>query len=172
MALVVEDGTGKVDADAYVDIAFVTAYWAARGDTTWGIAVESAQEAAIINATSYIDLVSSGRAKGTPVSETQALVFPRENLPACAAGEVLPMRLLKAAAEYALRALAAPLVQDPTVDPSGRAIIRNRVKVGPIEKEQEFSALTIWRQYPVPDNLLACLLSPAPNAAQGRTVRA
>jgi hypothetical protein len=35
MALEVEDGTGKADAEAYADVAYVDAFYTARGVTAW-----------------------------------------------------------------------------------------------------------------------------------------
>lgn len=72
MALIVEDGTGKTDADSYVSEADCTTYAAARGYTMSGDA-----EISIIKAMDYIE---SQNFKGYKYTDEQALQFPRGNV--------------------------------------------------------------------------------------------
>jgi len=53
--LVVEDGTGLIDANTYTDFAFVTDYHRIRDNTLWGEADENDKATALIRATQYID---------------------------------------------------------------------------------------------------------------------
>lgn len=73
MALIVEDGSGLPDADAYVSVSDCAAYAAAHGLTFIG--TESEQEARIRRATQYIDVQYAF--KGDPQTDTQALAWPR-----------------------------------------------------------------------------------------------
>lgn len=72
----------------------------------------------------------------------------------------IPRGLKWAVAEYAVRAVSSELFQDPTVDPSGRAVIKE--KIGPIETEYaEGAALDLLiRPYPAADYMLKPYLKP------------
>lgn len=68
MTFNVEDGTGVSEANAYVDVAYVTAYLKDRNRSTennWGTTPASAKQAAIIAATDYIETRWSARFLGT-----------------------------------------------------------------------------------------------------------
>lgn len=73
MALIVEDGSGKIDADSYVSVADCAAYAAAHGLTFAGD--EPAKEARLRRATQYID--AQYAFKGEEQTDTQALAWPR-----------------------------------------------------------------------------------------------
>lgn len=171
----VEDGTGLPGANSYLSVEDADAYWAARANVTWAAATIAAKEAALVTASMYIDLRWGNGVPGTPVSPTQALVFPRHDLPPCAQGAVLPTRLKAAVAEYAAIALAGPLA--PTPELSART--KYRVKVGPMEEETMYSdGLSgggfsgMWRRYPYGDALMGCLANRLGGANQGRQMRA
>jgi hypothetical protein len=56
MTLIVEDGSGKSDADSYISIADITDYNEKYvGDTDWATLAVDAQERAARNATQYLD---------------------------------------------------------------------------------------------------------------------
>jgi len=71
----------------------------------------------------------------------------------------IPLKLKQSAAEYAVRALSSALMPDPTIDATGRAVIRKREKVGPIEEETEYvdgAAISqLIKPYPAADRLIA-----------------
>jgi len=73
MALIVEDGTGKVNAESYVSVADCAAYAAAHGLTFTGD--EPAKEARLRRATQYID--AQYAFKGEEQTDAQALAWPR-----------------------------------------------------------------------------------------------
>jgi hypothetical protein len=74
MPLIVEDGTGLLDANAYVDIPYVSAYLLGEQLEAWEALGEPEQESAIIRATRYIDsLEFIGRRK----TLEQNLSWPR-----------------------------------------------------------------------------------------------
>lgn len=76
--MVVEDGTGLIDANSYVDIAYADDYFSTRGQTEWVDLETSQKEILLVKATDYID--SAFKWKGTKKSNEQGLNFPRINL--------------------------------------------------------------------------------------------
>lgn len=79
--LIVEDGSGKPDAEAYVDEAYVTAYFAGlAGNPAWTNATVPQREAAIRAATSYLDNAYAGRWLGYRTSSEQRLDWPRSGV--------------------------------------------------------------------------------------------
>lgn len=77
MAIVVEDGTGKIDAVSYISVADADAYHLARGNTAWAVATEANKEAALVRATSALDGLYSSRWPGRRYNQDQALDWPR-----------------------------------------------------------------------------------------------
>jgi hypothetical protein len=116
-ALVVEDGSGKSNADAYCSIVTADTYHANRGNAAWASATDDQKTAAIRNATAYIDATYTF--KGTKVhlnQPTQALLWPRWGIrddEHVVWDNVWPIpRLVAATCEAALRALSTPLIKD------------------------------------------------------------
>ncbi len=154
MTLVVEDGTGKTDANVYISLAFADAYHEDRGNTKWENAPIPDRESALIRATDYIEKRWGIWFRGIKSSSAQALQWPRisafDNNRYALANEV-PTPLQKACAEYALRAfLNQVLAPDPlqtapeqnheegsvvTTDVVAGEVQEKREKVGPIEEE-------------------------------------
>lgn len=158
MAFTVEDGSGVEDANAYIEIAFADEYFTDRAITTW-TGTDAAKQAAIIKATDYIDKVYGNRFLGYKNDEDQSLSFPRNDEDE---EDGLPKALMQATAEYALRALSAPLAPDPTTSATGKLITAERKKVGPIEKEFQYSEATgveTLKPYPAADMLLSSLIT-------------
>lgn len=77
MALVVETGTGVTGADSYASLAAVDSFQSARGNAAWAAASLSEREVAIRRATDYLDLY---HVSGTPLSATQGLAWPFEEV--------------------------------------------------------------------------------------------
>lgn len=121
MALIVEDGTGLEDAEAYASVATADAYASAMGLSAWAAAATATKEIALRRATQYID--SRYTFRGHALTDTQALEWPREEYQ-------WPVRaVVNACCELAVRALAGPLVADI------EAGSVKREQVGPIETE-------------------------------------
>jgi len=93
MALIVEDGTGKVDADSYVSVADCATYATAHGLTFAG--ETAAQEERLRRATQYLD--SEYTYKGDPLTDTQALAWPRT------VGDSVPRDIVSACCELACK---------------------------------------------------------------------
>lgn len=117
MSLIIEDGTGKSDAESYIDLAYLQAYATKRGLDITGIT-----EANIIKGQDYFE--SAYQFKGTKLKETQALSFPRY-----INNEVVyPVRVKNAVCELTIKSKSAELLAD-----SER--LTKREKVGDIEVE-------------------------------------
>lgn len=163
MAFVVEDGTGKVDSNAYVSVEAFINYWIDRGlDLT--DREPDAVQAAIVKATDYVEVRYGQRWRGIRSSTAkaalteQALSWPRAGVytrDGVAIKEtVLPPKLIAAICEYAKRALSVELLPDPTVDPNVKSI---STSVGPVRESIEYAgagAVQTVRPYPMADRWL------------------
>lgn len=156
MPFVVEDGTGKPDANSFADVQFADDYFQLRNVTAW-TGTNEAKQAWLVQATDYISARFGRSFKSVELAEDQALPFPRVDLG-------MPVNLLKATCEYAIRAKDAPLAPDPVVDETGRAVAGKTEKVGPIEDSVTYAtvgagaSLMLFRPYPAADMLLRGLL--------------
>lgn len=158
MAFVVEDGTGLANANSYVSVADADAYFADRGITAW-TGSSTVKEQALIRATDFIETVYGRRFRGSVVTDTQALSFPRY----ITGEDEIPSDLKKATCEYALRALSASLLPDPSSDATGLPLMGKTTIVGPIETTVRYSGTVpaLTKNYPAADMLLAGLVRPA-----------
>lgn len=156
MAFVSEDGTGLSNANSYSSVAYADAYFADRGILTWD-GTDALKENWLIRATDYIDLRFRSRFKGSPLTPTQALAFPRKIYTV----SCFPDDVKKACCEYALRAKTGALAPDPVVSETGQVVSKTEEKVGPIEEKITFSAnasnstIALFKPYPAADFLLA-----------------
>lgn len=136
MALIIEDGTGKVDAESYVTIAEINDYAAKKG-ASFPIAgaAESAAEAAARRATSWLDGFYADRFPGRPTRQEQALEWPRSEVEwrgSILGSDVIPAPIKRACCEAAIRELASPNSLSPDVVQSERVV---RSKVGELEEQ-------------------------------------
>lgn len=165
MVLTVEDGTGLANADAYVSEAdadtYVTAY-EPEGFAAWVAADSAAKEVAIRKATQYLDSVYVLRWKGTRINTTMSLDWPRCNVVSEGAlllSTVLPVNLVRACVEVAVRMISGDLVVDELAATTG--ISRERKKLGPMEKETSYlGAKSTQTRVPKVQQLLRTLVQP------------
>ncbi|MDQ0462625.1 hypothetical protein QO010_000373 [Caulobacter ginsengisoli] len=165
MALIVEDGTGRADAEAFVSVAGFKAYCDGRG-VDWSSLADAQIEALLRQGADYLGEAYRGRLAGWRVSTRQALDWPRAGAPRRDAGGCVyydsasvPGEVARANIEAALRARNGALSQD-----LGQAV--KRKKVGAVEVEyQDFTRAGAG--YPVIDALMAPFM-----AADLRVVRA
>jgi len=137
--------TATGEGNALCTAAFADSYFADRAITAWA-GNAAVKEAAIVRATDYID-------------GSFAVRYTDELL----AMDTIPVRLARACAEYALRALTAALAPDPLVDPSGVSVVTVRKKLGPLEKTLQVvgnGIPAITRSYPDADMLIISFLKP------------
>jgi hypothetical protein len=126
MALIVEDGTGKPDAESYISVSDADAYFSNRGNATWAALDTTQKEQALRSATDYMLQAFRMRWAGMRVTETQALDWPRRYVPnrdvpnlygpyvTYYAFDTVPVAVGYACAELAVRASATPLSPDLT----------------------------------------------------------
>lgn len=136
MAIIVEDGTGLANADAYVSVADVDAYHSARAQTAWTGAT-AAKEALIVRATQLVDASYAWR--GVIASNTQALRWPRSG---CIdrdgreiASDAIPIQIERAVSELALLLLGGSGVGGSFGGSATATGAVARVKAGSVEVE-------------------------------------
>ncbi|WP_426287543.1 DnaT-like ssDNA-binding protein [Luteibacter sp. E-22] len=113
--LIVEDGTGKSDAEAYISVADADAYFSARGNEAWAALDTTSKEQALRKGSDYMAGTYGPQWKGERVSTTQALDWPRKcvrvgcfDLPSTA----VPSAVARANAEMAVRSIGGDLQAD------------------------------------------------------------
>jgi hypothetical protein len=159
MAFTVEDGSGLADANAYITAQEWQDHHVDRGvatanDGTYGT---TEIEAAIVNATDYVEKRFGKRFKGWKRSRAQALEWPRTDAydDDQHTFDDVPLQLKKGVAEYALLVLQlgrnlapVPGVSFPIIDPeTGETSVqgsgfltRTTEKVDVIEDTKEFDS--------------------------------
>lgn len=120
MALIVQTASGVTGADSYVSLADADQRATDLGWADWLAATTGAREAALRNATLYIDLTYGPAFVG---SASTALAWPRNG--------ALPAVVKEATIFAARAALTRPLFADPT---AGRAAKRS-VRAGSVAVE-------------------------------------
>jgi hypothetical protein len=179
MALIVEDGSGKPDAESYVSVSDCASYAVARGLTFPGTP-EAEAEAALRRGTAWLDGAYRGSFPGRrKKGRAQALEWPRVDAwdntcpPEPIADDEIPVEIVHASCEAGIRELAAPGSLTPDVTPGK---IKKSAKVGDIAVEYAIGAGTAQDQRPIVsiiDDILGSLLSISRGAALfGRAERA
>jgi len=121
MTLIVEDGTGKSNANSFVSVADASAYHTARGNSAWAaLASDTIREQALIRATDYMEQAYRNRWAGYRVTSTQSLSWPRSWVPmedvdyisTYYPNDEVPTLVANACAELALKASTATLLED------------------------------------------------------------
>lgn len=146
MALVVRT-TIQGEGNTLVALDTANTYFSDRAVTAWADADDPAREAALIRATDYIDTRFGDRFTDEALALTE-----------------VPVKLQRAACEYALRALSARLAPDPVLDAAGVPVVTVRSKLGPLEEQFQVvgnGSPDLLRSYPEADMLLKGLLNPA-----------
>lgn len=153
VALIVEDGSAKTNADSYGSLAGANAYFSARRNTTWLESDPFRKESALREATRFID----GRYTwgGQVETSDQALAWPRfsatDREHRVIDSGTVPVRVQEATYEAALLALTGRL--QPATDRGGRV---KSVKLGPLAIENEEGAPTT-RSFDQIDTILVTL---------------
>jgi hypothetical protein len=141
MTLIVEDGTGKDNAESYISVVDADTYHSNRGNTDWAALTTAEKERLLRIATDYMVAVYRLRWDGYRYVNTQALDWPRIYVPIrdiCSVNaypeyvdfDVVPNQVKNACADLALKANSETLLEDQ----SQQTI---REKVGPIEVEYD-----------------------------------
>jgi hypothetical protein len=158
MPLIVEDGTGKADADSWISEADANAYWTDRA-TAWPTDLDQA-EGALRQAADYLTIAY--RWPGQPTLTTQRLPWPRAGVLSGRGyfpSDSIPTQIIQAQLVLALEAIDKPLLKRADVS-AERAIIEETKALKGITKTLKYAApevdsLSGLRRYPVIDRLLA-----------------
>lgn len=122
MSLTVEDGSGLSTADAYVSLTTADAYHSAHGNAAW-TGTNAAKEAAIVEATAWIDRTYRGRWTGQRRIDTQSLAWPRRYGSDEDGYEIayssVPTAVVNATCEAALKIIGGTTL-DPDTERGGR----------------------------------------------------
>jgi hypothetical protein len=152
----VEDGTGVVGANAYITVPYANDYHSGRANTAWAAAADDAtRQAAIVRATDHIEQRYGSSFLGYRLLTTQSLHWPAAR--AWLDGVLLtgvPDLVRRACAEYALRALDAPLVPDV---PAGGGVESEMLNGGMIQEQIFYKAPGQLPSFPIADRWLRLL---------------
>jgi hypothetical protein len=123
MTIVVEDGSGKSDANSYVSVADASDYAAARG-LTFTTSPSGSAEAALIRGTAAIDAAYRSRFPGQRANgRTQALEWPRKYAGDAEGNPIgsdeIPQEVINATIEAAVREMASPNSMMPDLERGG-----------------------------------------------------
>lgn len=160
MALIVEDGTGLANADAFISLADAESYYLSQYGVAWS-GDNGAKEAAIRRATRYLDglMWIGSRLNG----RDQSLSWPRTGVIDCDGDEVdsdsVPVEVVDSNALLAFFELTNPDGLSPAVTLSQ---IAKREKVDVIEVEYKDTAATAESSRPVltaVTDMLRCFLA-------------
>ncbi len=169
MALVVEDGTGKTDAESYISVADSNTYHTAHGHTAW-TGSETVKEQALRAATQYLDATFQLQWKGRSVTKEQALDWPRSGATLQDGWNIdsdeIPASLQHATTELALHALTEELI--PDIDDPG-VITSHAVKVGPISEQFDYNSRSQEKFFRLASNLIRDLIEPGSRIVLGIT---
>jgi hypothetical protein len=159
MALVVEDGTARADAESYCSVAAADTYHANRGNTVWAALTQTVKEQCLRKATDYLVAIYRNAWDGYRKTTTQALDWPRfmvpikDNFLLYGFGQIyyddasVPAGVQNGCAELALK-VAGGTELAPDLGPE---VLRE--KVGPIETDYAQGARQTTRFYAV-ENML------------------
>ena len=81
MPLIVETGTASSTSESFASVADADTYFSNRNITAWTLLTTADKEAALRRATDYMAQAYRERWHGTRVTSTQALDWPRWNVP-------------------------------------------------------------------------------------------
>lgn len=163
MALIIEDGTGVTNANSYETLVNIRAFATARGETL--PTDDTELEALVIDAMDYIESFRS-RFKGSKVSPTQPLQFPRNNVVIEGynyPSNEIPNDLKKALAQAVIEANSTDLQPN-----TAQAIKRERVDVIEVEYQDSTSADVVFFKIL---NYLEVLLNTGSDSGFVRVVR-
>lgn len=174
MPLIVEDGTAKVDAEAFASAAEADTYHAARGNSAWAaLATQAIKEEHLRKAADYMQQAYRGGWHGERTTSTQALDWPRAWVPipdapgvgygssAYVATNAIPTEVKRACMELALSSIAGDLAPDLS-----RSTKRERVAEIEVEYDENSPEFTRFRSV---DMLLSPYLMG--NSVSARLVR-
>lgn len=159
MAIIVEDGSGKTNANSYIDVDFARAYAESRG---FSFPVDTEVEPWIVNACDFVESFAE-QFKGNRKTATQALSWPRTNV--VIDGEKfpddkIPTQLKLAQAQAVVEQSQGSVLQPPITD---YAVRREKVDVIEVEYatgggQNNTATVTLTPKFPKVEQWLRPLL--------------
>lgn len=165
MAIVVEDGSGLANADSYLSVDDADTFHAAQGNpSTWSTSTTPQKEAALRQATLYMDSRYGQRWLGRRINSTMSLRWPRTGIfdrdGISVEDDAVPTGVKNATAYIALKIREGDTLI-PDVDASTNAISES-VQVGAISISSTYAGEgTTAPAYPMADMLLGDLITAA-----------
>jgi hypothetical protein len=135
MTLIVEDGTGLLDAESLISVEEADVYHNKRGNTSWMDLSVPEKERRLRRANDYLTQTYRLQWKGYPVALDQTCDWPRIGVEVSGSYEIvgfdtIPDPVKHAVAELAYRSMSGSLNPDQT-----QRVVRE--KVGPMEVEYD-----------------------------------
>ncbi len=175
MALIVEDGTGKTDANAYWGLTDVDDYFTSWEVGAWN-GTNAAKELAIRQATRSMDFTYRVRYRGAKMTTDQALQWPRTAFVSCdnilIEEGTMPLALQEAMAELALKFLEG---QDdlrhesdysPSTSGANQAILEETIETDTARESRKYASPVVTSgtaaDYPMVESKLTPYLHGAP----------
>lgn len=172
MAIIVEDGSGVVDAVSYVDVAYADAYFASKNWADWAGFSQEQKEGFLVTASAFADAKFGSKFKGRPLNLEQGLEFPRANAYDRYSRPItgVPNKFMIAVCEYAQQASAGSLYTETIVDTT---IKSETTKVGPVTTSTTYvdgRTQSPYKTFVYADNLMKPYLAGA-GSGQRRVIR-
>jgi len=172
MSLIVEDGSGLVNAESYISVADADTYHSNIGNTSWTSLTTTVKEQLLRKATNYMVETYRMRWAGVRKTDTQALDWPRYLVPrldteavfAYYDSDSVPGEVKVACSELALKALSGSLAPDTDR-------LTKREKVGVLEVEYDTTNGKAYKMYRAVDNLLQPMMNPGKSGAMAKLDR-
>lgn len=132
MTFIPEDGTGISTANSFVSVADADSFFGSLGNTAWSALSLSEKQAALLEATSFIQSKYTGTWIGSIFKTDQGLDWPRTGAYDKEGRELsgVPKKLVEAVCRLALDASQSSLME--AQERGGRVVME---KVGPITTE-------------------------------------
>lgn len=170
MALVVEDGTGKSNANSYLSVADADTYQTNRNNTTWTALSTANKEVALIKATDWIEASFKPRWLGYRINNSMALSWPRYDVVDydgyVIAADAVPQVIKDVTAIMAYEASQAALFTN--VSATDRNLSSISQSAGPVSQSKSYQgAVLSAKRFTQAEKLLAQLM-----VSSGRVYRA
>ncbi|MBY0238134.1 MAG: hypothetical protein K2X55_02360 [Burkholderiaceae bacterium] len=173
MALIVEDGTGRTDAESYCSVADADRYHRAVGkEADWVDLDTDVKEQKLREATRFMRQAYRPRWAGARVNSSQALCWPRYGVYVdkfTVASNVVPNDVRDACAELALRAAGGDGLLPDLETGSNQVKVE---KIGPLTTEFFEANVDAAARFPAVDAILQPYFAASGSSGMMKVVRA
>jgi len=156
ITLTKEDGTGLANANVYAEVAEASQYLENTGrKDAWAAFSTAVKSAALIQGADYLDQKFRRSFKGSRLTSTQRLEWPRadvyDELGVLVDPALIPEEVANASIEFAFEAASGPLAPTPVTSETGGQVVKQRDKVDVLETETVYSdrnPVSTFKAYP------------------------